>query len=515
VPRAGPGAGAGPAHRVPCCAVHGLIRRLLTTTAAYQVGDLVSKVFAVALLPVYTRHVTEAQYGVAELLMTGIVLLSIFVRLGIGEAFVRYYYADEDPARRDAHARRAVGFLLAATTVVAIPLAIFAAPLSELVLDARDPGVWRIAVLGLWAFTNLELAYALLRVDERVKAYAAATLSNVLLTIAATVYLVVVRDEGAHGLLLGNYGASTVVLLALWWTLRGRLLPRRGGSAHPRLHPLRALLRFGLPTVPADASVYALNLVDRYVLFHKYGAATAGVYSLAVKLAGVVAFVVRAFQYSWPPLAYSIRSDEEAARFYAFIATYYLLLTGWAVAALLLLGRWMTRLLAAPAFFEAHLALPWLALGWALYGLFVIFVVIAGRAEVTTRNFPAAAVGLAVNVVLLLTLTPPLGIAGAGLALAGAYVAMLIVMRLLTRRLFPVAFEWGRIALLAAVLGGAAGAGELLLPTDGLAGLAARAALAAALPALLAPLRFYRDEERALVRAALARLRPGRGRSTA
>jgi O-antigen/teichoic acid export membrane protein len=478
-----------------------LLKRLLTTTVAYQVGDLVSKVFAVALLPVYTRHVSEADYGIAELLMTAIVLVSILVRLGIGEALVRYHYVDEDRKRRDALARRAVGFLLVATTVVAIPLALAAAPLSELVIDRRDPAVFRVAVLGLWAFTNLELAYALLRVDERAKAYAITTLSNVLLTISLTVVLVVVNDEGAFGLLLGNYGASAVVLLGLWWTLRRRLLPRRGGSEHPQLHSLRALLRFGFPTVPADASVYALNLVDRYFIFHKYGAATAGLYALAVKLAGTVAFVVRAFQYSWPPLAYSIKDDDEAARFYAFVATYYLLLTGWAVGGLLLLGRWLTRLLAAPDFYEAHVAIPWLALGWALYGLFVIFVVIAGRAEVTTRNFPAAAVGLTVNVALLLLLTPHFELAGAGLALAGAYVAMLVVMRLLTRNLFRVDFEWLRVAQIALAVGGGAALGELLLPTAGAAGFLARAAVFAVLPLLLVPLGFYRAEERQLLRA--------------
>ncbi len=42
-----------------------------------------------------------------------------------------------------------------------------------------------------------------------------------------------------------------------------------------------------------------------------------------------------------------------------------------------LLGRWMVRLLAAPAFFGAHRALPWLALGWALYGLYLVFVAIS------------------------------------------------------------------------------------------------------------------------------------------
>jgi len=490
--------------------MHALLQRLLKTTAAYQVGDVVSKVFAVALLPIYTRHVTQSQYGVAELLMTGIVLLSILIRFGIGEALVRYHYADGDRARQDALARRATGFLLVATTLCAIPLALFAEPLSELVLDRPDATVFRIAVLGLWTFTNLELAYALLRVDERARAYAVSSVANVLLTIALTVWLVVVEDQQARGLLLGNYAASTVVLLGLWLSMADRLLPRRGGAAHPRLHPLKRLLSFGLPTVPADASVYALNLVDRWYLFHRYGAATAGVYSIAVKLAGVTGFVARAFQYSWPPLAYSIKDDQEASRFYAFVATYYLLVTGWAVAALLLLGRWFTRLLAAPAYFGAHTALPWLALGWSLYGLFVIFVVIAGRAEVTTRNFPAAAVGLAVNVILLIVLTPGLGIAGAGLALAGAYVAMLVVMRLLTRRLFQVAFEWRRIAQLVLVLGSLAGAGELLLPTEGAAGFVSRALLALALPLVLGLTGFYRPEERQLLRTLLTRLRPAR-----
>ena len=71
-----------------------------------------------------------------------------------------------------------------------------------------------------------------------------------------------------------------------------------------------------------------------------------------------------------------------------------------------LLGRWLVRLLAAPEYFGAYKALPWLALGWALYGLYPVLMVIAGRAGNTTRNFPAAAAGLAVNVALLLWLVP-------------------------------------------------------------------------------------------------------------
>jgi O-antigen/teichoic acid export membrane protein len=489
--------------------VTGYLKRLVSSLAAYQVADVVSKFMAVILLPVYTRYIPPAGYAVVELLGNGVILISILVRFGMIESFLRFYFADDDPRRRDALARRTVAFLLVTTTAASIVLAIFAAPLSRVVLGYRDATTFRIAVLGLWAFTNLELAYALLRVEERLRAYAIASLTNVGITIASSVVLVVVLHDGARGLLLGNYGASTLVLLGLWWTMRGRLLPR-----HPLVETHGMLLRFGLPTVPAEASVYALSIVDRYYIYHHRSPTLAGLYSIAVKLAGAVAFIVRAFQYAWPPLAYSVTDDAEAARLYGLVTTYYLLVSGMVVAGLALLGRWILRVLATHAYFGAYRALPWVALGWALYGLWVVFLVIAGRAKVTTRNFPAALAGLAANVVLLLVLVPGLGIAGAGIALCGAYVVMIGVMHVLTRRAFAAAFEWRRLIELTVVLGGLSAAGDLLLPTHGAIGFVTRLAVLAAMPLVLLAIGFAHRQEIEQARALIARAwRAGRGRA--
>ncbi len=478
----------------------GYLTRLVRSLAAYQLADVVSKFIAVLLLPVYTRYVSPAGYGVVELLANLVIFVSIVVRFGMIEAFIRYYFSDEDEARRNALARRTAVFLLIATTIAAIVLAALAAPLSRLVLGYQDVPTFLIAVLGLWSFTNLEFAYGLLRVDERSRTYATASLINVGLTIATSLVLVVGLGMGARGLLLGNYAATTVVLVGLWWTMRARLLHRSGS-----VERLPALLRFGLPTVPAEASVFALNLVDRYYIYHHKSAALAGIYSISIKLAGSVAFIVRAFQYAWPPLAYSVRDDAEAARLYGLVTTYYVLVSGWVVAGLALFARWIVRLLAAPDFFTAYKALPWVALGWAMYGLFVIFLVIAGRAKVTTRNFPAAFAGLATNVILLLLLVPPLGLVGAGLSLCGAYVVMLVVMHFLTRALFRVAFEWRRLVQITALTGGIAAAGELLLPTHGFVGLLGRAAAFALIPLALLVTGFAHPQELRRVRLLIER----------
>ena len=422
------------------------LKRLATTLAAYQIADVVSKFIAVLLLPVYTRYIDPAGYGTVELLANGVIFISILVRFGMIEAFLRFYFTDSDQERRDALARRAVAFTLLATTLLAIILAAAAAPLSRVVLghtdvgDLPDRGARALGVhqsrarlrpaagRGASAHVRDRLAdqrrdhdRGLCRARGRARQGPQRAAARQLRRL----------DDRAVGPVVDDARAPAPA-------------PRRPHAGAPSAS--RRCCASGCrpcpprPRCTRSASSTATTSTTRQ------SQSLAGLYSIAIKLAGAVAFIVRAFQYAWPPLAYSITDDREAARFYGLVTTYYVAVSGFVVAGLALLGRWVVRLLAAPSFYDAYKALPWVALGWALYGLWVVFLVIAARAKVTTRNFPAAIAGLAANVLLLVTLVPPLGIAGAGIALCGAYVVMLTVMHFLTRRLFAVAFEWRRLA---------------------------------------------------------------------
>jgi len=476
--------------------VGSLLKRLLASSIAYQAPSMVAAALALFTLPLYTHALTTSEYGYAETLLTFVILGSIVLRVGIAEAFVRFFFDDDDPVRRERLARTTVTVVAATTTVAALTGLAVAGPLSALLLNKRDAPLMAGGLLGLWAFTNLEVAYALLRVEERRRAFVRASLANVMLTVTLTVVLVVVLDQGARGYVFGNYAASTVVLLALW--------ARMGALIRPTLpRGLWPLLRFGAPTIPAEAAVFALNVVDRAYLIRAVSPGAAGVYAVSVKLATAVILVVRGFQAAWPPLVYSVADDDEARRLYATVTTLYVIVVGSAVAALTLLSRPIVDLLTPPKFAGAHEALPWVALGWALYGLYLVFVTIAGRAKVTTRNAPAALAGLAVNVLVLVVAVDRFGIAGAGIALCAAYAVMLVAIHLLTRRLFAVPFAWGRMAAITAVLAVLAVGGELLLPTSGRAGLASRCAAVALIPFVLMPL--SSRAERDVLRRALRR----------
>jgi O-antigen/teichoic acid export membrane protein len=459
-----------------------LLRRLFASTFAYQAPSILSSLLALITLRLYTRHLTTADYGYAENILTAIIFTSILLRFGIGEAFVRFWFDDDDHARRVSLAKTVTAWTLYTSTAVCLIALPFAAPLSRLILVDENAGLMRLGIFGLWAFTNLEIANALLRVEERLKTYVIAAVCNILLTVGLTVSLVVLHDGGARGYVFGNYGASTIVLVALWIVLRDRV------SLRPPLRGTRTrvLLQFGGPTVPADAAAFALNVVDRTYLIHAQSPGDAGRYGFAAKLSTVVIVAVRGFQAAWPPLAYSVTDEAQAARLYARVTTLYVAVTGTVVCGVLLVGRWAVRALADNAsWYGASSALPWVALGWALYGLVLVLITVAGRAKVTTRNFPATAAGLVVNAILLVVLVGPLGIAGAGIALAGAYVVIVTVLYLLTRDLFRVPFEWGRLSAAVAVLTVLGVGGELLLPTHGAAGLVERFAVLLCVPPAL------------------------------
>ena len=79
------------------------------------------------------------------------------------------------------------------------------------------------------------------------------------------------------------------------------------------------------------------------------------------------------------------------------------------------------------------------------------------------------------------------------------------MLHALTRRAFRVSFEWRRLLQLAAVMGGLAVAGDLLLPTHGAVGLVTRLAAFAAIPLLLWLTGFAHPQELGRAREAIER----------
>jgi O-antigen/teichoic acid export membrane protein len=249
--------------------------------------------------------------------------------------------------------------------------------------------------------------------------------------------------------------------------------------------------RFGLPLVPAALALWAINFVDRLFLAQYKGQVEVGVYSVAVRISSAIVFVMIAFQLAWPAFAYSIEDDREARRTYAFVLTYLTYVCCWLSLALGVLAPWLVRLLAPkPEFHRAAEAVALLAFGSSAYAGYTVLAIGSGRARRTQLNWVVSSVGAAVNIGLNFALIPPYGMEGAAISTAAAYAVLFAGMTLYAQRVYPVPYQWRRLATALGAAVALTVLGRALHAPLGLSLL-----LAAVYPLALLPLGFYLPAE--------------------
>jgi O-antigen/teichoic acid export membrane protein len=465
------------------------MRRLARHSAVYGIGGLVSRLVAVLLLPVYATYLGSAGFGKIETVVAATTVLVIVLRMGISSAFFRFYFDSHDAAHRTLVVRTSFWFTLTMATAGLAATWILAGEIDGLLRLGDDPWLVRAGAVALWAQMNYEQLTSLFRVEERSVAFLFASLGNVLLTIGATIVLVVVLDKGPTGAVVGNFTGTLTVYLVLLAYRRYQLGLQFDRSL------LREMNRFGLPLVPSALALWAINFVDRIFIAHFKDQAEVGVYSVAVRISSAIVFLMIAFRTAWPAFAYSIEDDAEAKRTYAFVLTYLVVVASWLALALGLLAPWLVRLLTQPEFYEGERVVAPLAFGGMAYAAYIVMAIGVGRAKRTQFNWVITGFAAVVNVALNLILIPPYGIMGAAVATVASYVVMFLGMTWYAQRVFPTPYQWRR------VLTAVAAALALLLTGRALGGLAVALALSLAYPLALLLLGFFLPEERSRLRA--------------
>jgi O-antigen/teichoic acid export membrane protein len=473
------------------------LKRLGKHSAIYGLGGLVSRILAVLLLPLYTRYLSPSDYGKVETLIALTTVIGIVLRMGIHAAFFRFYFDSAEPGHRRLVLRTSFWFTMGMATAGLVAGLLLSAPIADLLFGSpEDSELVMAAFVGLWAGMNYEQLTSLFRVEERSVAFVSASLANVLLTIGATLLLVVVLDQGPVGVVVGNFTGTLLVYAALVGYRREQLGLQFDRSL------LREMNRFGIPLVPTALFLWTTNFSDRLFLVSLADTTEVGLYSVGVRIASAMVLLLTAFRLAWPAFAYSIEDEGEATRTYAFVLTYLVLVTTWVATGLALLSPWIVGWLAAPAFEDASRVVGPLAFAAVAFGAYIVVAIGVGRARRTQFNWVVTGAAAAVNVALNLLLIPPYGMMGAAVSTIAAYSTMFVGMAWWSQRIYPVPYQWRRVGTAALAGVGLVVAGKLVG-----GGLAVALPLALVYPVVLLPLGFYLPSER---RAIGARLRLAR-----
>jgi len=417
------------------------------------------------------------------------------LQFGISNAFFRFYFDSPEPARRITVLRTSFWFTMTMATAGLVVGVILAPQISHVLLNSDgDANLVRAAFVGLWAQLNYLQLTALFRVEQRSVAFVGASLANIVITVGATLILVVSLDKGPMGVIVGNFIGTLAVYLALLGYRREQL-----GLEFDR--PLfRAMNRFGMPLVPSALLLWVTNFADRFILVKLVNTFEVGLYSVGVRIASAMILLLTAFRTAWPAFAYSIEREDEAKSAYGFVLTYLVLISTWVATALTLLSPWVVRWLAAPQYASASRVVGPLAFSTVAFAGYIVIAIGVGRARRTQFNWVVTGLAAIVNIGLCFALIPSRGMMGAAIATVAAYTVMFVAMTWWAQRVYPVPYQWRRVVT-------ATGTGVALVIVGKLAetGLALSAGLALCYPIALAAAGFYLPAERQRLRALIVR----------
>lgn len=419
------------------------LRDLLKHSSIYAIGQILTRLASVVLLPLYTHCLTPADYGVTAILDLTAAILSLMIGAGMVTAVTRFHFDSESPAHHDRLWWTGLTYLVTTSCVVLLPLWLGRQFLADVTLGEHyTDGGWFYTLTLATILVQVvgQLVDAYLRVHKWSGVFVFISLGRLLLNVSLNIGLLVGLKMGIEGLLIGNLVASVVhtcALLAVFATTRGRY--------HFDFALSLEMLRFSGPLVVTALLAMLMHEADRYFLRVFVSMDEVGVYSLAHKIGFAVnTLCLLPFSSIWHVAIYDIDRMPKANDVLAKVF-------GWFVGGMgvLLLGAALTvhpilPLLTPDAYGEAIDMIAIILLGFFLFGLQLQFEVPALLHKRTGLMVPGSVAGVIVNVVGNFLLIPVYGAWGAAWAGVVTYLVFSFTTLLMCRPVRKIAYPWVR-----------------------------------------------------------------------
>jgi O-antigen/teichoic acid export membrane protein len=424
------------------------VRRLGVNSSIYALATLMAQGIQFFLVPLYTRVLTPADYGILTVCTTVFTVAGLVLALDLYGAISRLYFEARSPEELASLYGTTTSFLVVVPGVVMLLIDRLgmSGHLDWVAQVPFDPYL-RLTLWAAYFSMFLNLPVGVYSAEQRPKQVMIFTVTSTLATVGLNIWFVVFQHQGALGslkaLLGGNLFSAAISLATMW-----RLSSPRVSSAL-----LKRALVFSLPLVPHVAGNWAISQSDRLILSAHVAVNELGLYSLAFQIAYAVAVVCSAVNGAVTPMVFAHMKPGGNPDHVPKLGTYALLVMSMACLGGALLGGDVIRLVTHAKFHGAAAFLPWVALANGFVGLYFVWS-LGSWVSMRTAWMPLATLAAGgISVALNLTLVPRFGLAVAPINMAASYAALALIHGGLAQVLYPMKWEyrrWIKIALVGA-----------------------------------------------------------------
>ncbi len=424
------------------------LRTLASDTLIYGLFMIIGRFLTFMLTPLYANALPMDVVGDIYYIFSIFAFLNILFSFGMEAAFFRFYDHDDVEQSRKVFSNSFFTILLIAGSISTL-IFVLAPLISGEFTTLKNPVLSvRLAAYIPFLDAIMLIPYAYLRMIRKARRFSSIRFVVIILAVSLNLIFLLQLNWGAEAVFAAQLIANVCGMLLLSTDILKNLVVNLDKKL------IKAMLVFGLPTLPASLSSIFLQIGDRPILKYLTDEKAVGLYSINYRLGIPMMLMVTVFEYAWKPFYLSHYKEEGSKNLFARVLTYFTLL---AAGIFLLAGLYMEYAVQIPAFgsriippeyWSALSIIPIILGGYYFNGVFTNFA--AGfYIEKKTKYLPVA-IGTAavVNIVMNFILIPLVGVWGAAWATLGAYFVSALVLYLFLRNIYPMPYEWRRILII-------------------------------------------------------------------
>ncbi|MEJ5305540.1 MAG: polysaccharide biosynthesis C-terminal domain-containing protein [Ignavibacteria bacterium] len=424
------------------------LKQLGKETAIYGISTIVGRFLSFLLVPFFTNVFSQAEYGIITNVYAYIAFFNIIYLYGMDSAYLKYASTQELGNEKQTFST-AFNSVFLTSFLLSILILIFKEPLTILFGLEKSQLTIVYFVAGILFFDAVSnVVFARLRFHNKALRFASFKLLNIISNVVLNIVGIFIWKLGPLSVFLAGFGSSLFTFVLL--------LPDLIKSYQSKIDKsiLQALLKFGLPFIPAGLASIVTQVIDRPILLALTDASTVGVYQANYKLGIFMMLFVSMFQYAWQPFYLKQSLKENAKELFAKVFTYFTLFAFTTFIILSLFIEDLVRIkffgfyLIGKDFWDGLYIVPIVLLAYVFNGFYINFL--AGiQIQKKTQYMPlVSGLGAIVNVVSNFILIPLIGMLGAAYATLLAYFAMAVFQYFLSQRFYRIKYEWRKIFLI-------------------------------------------------------------------
>lgn len=395
------------------------------------------------MLPILTKNLSAAQYGVLDLLILCITLLNFSVAFEISQAIPRFLGEARTTNDRSLYTSTALIFSVITYAVASIMIYIFYEDIAKNLFGEEVDSNLIIFLIPWMTFHGLNYFFTnQLRWENKPLAFVILKTLNAILLLVGVILLVSQKKMGLHGVVY-SYVFSLFITSIL-----GVILLAHMGII--RLHfckdRLKEMLVFSFPLVPSGVAVFLQNYIDRIMITNMMDLTNLGLYSFAFKIASSITLVSMTFQMSVTSLIYQLYKEKDTPLNIAKSFNIYLLFVFITIIAICIFTPELFYFFVGESFYSSAYLIPVLCFSF-IFSSIIVFAPGLSLAKKTKVIAIINLIGMLINIVLNFVLIKLFGLMGAAVATVISLAIVSIIIFIAGNRNYHIPYSYLRITI--------------------------------------------------------------------